>query len=149
MSMLQRTVAAQWGTQGLDFVLLLLAEDVVRHAPSSARNDFARVVPEQALTPAQYEELKGRVLAVLPGTAFGVSDMDTLCRLVSDMDTLCRLVSDYLAEVERGDAEGQTRILAEIRRGQPDDPHAVREITLELAVLYSPDAHSPPSPPAT
>ncbi|AVZ70968.1 hypothetical protein SLUN_00500 [Streptomyces lunaelactis] len=131
-------VEARWGAQGLDHMLLLLAEDIVQHAAISARNPFARVVPEQALTPDQLEAARERVL----GEPEPVSD-------ASDSATLCERVAAYLNAVQRDDTDGQKRVLTQIRNGRPGDLYAVREITLELAALYSPDAHTPPTPPPT
>jgi hypothetical protein len=137
--LLQRTVDRKWGAQGLDFVLLLLAQEVVQHADGSVRNAFAKVIPEKVLDRVQYEELTARLLA--PHAEAESS--------VSDINMLCQVVADYLNAVQRDDVDEQDRIVSPHRHGQPGDLATVREIVLELAALHSPSAQAPPSPPAT
>ncbi|MFD4243693.1 hypothetical protein ACFWP3_19160 [Streptomyces sp. NPDC058525] len=133
-----RTVVSRWGSLGADHVLFLLAEDIVENAGSNARNAFARVTADTAFTPAQFEAMRERIISPTQRRASGTSRGDVVFELVAA----------FLNAVQRVDAEGQARVLSQLRRGEPGDHDAARDILLELAALHSPAAQTPPSPPA-
>lgn len=117
------------GRQGIDQVLLILAEEVLAHAPDHSRNKFARVVPETALDRDAYDQLRQRVSTLNAHAALGG---------VSDMDVLCHWAAAYLNAVQRDDPSQQCRVLSEVNESKPADRRAVHEIILGLASRFAP-----------
>ncbi|KIZ15719.1 hypothetical protein [Streptomyces natalensis] len=136
--LLHRNVRSAWGCGGLDYLLHLLAEDIVLHAGASARTPYAKVVPEAALPPARYQDLTRRFSGHQEEGAEN-----------SGMEALCQMAAAYLNAVQRGEVDTEAGLLEQIRKGSPGDEDAIHAIVREIAALHVPAAQQSPKPPTS
>ncbi|MFE3608371.1 hypothetical protein [Streptomyces goshikiensis] len=129
---LLKAVALGWGEQGMDHVMFLLAQDVVEHAPSAARNAFAKVTADAALGTSDREALECRLReGGLPEGA--------------DMDALYTLAEKYLDAVWRDEPADRQRVVSRLRAS--GRLPAARMIVLAMAAIHAPEAGARPTPP--
>ena len=127
-------VFTRYGEAGVAVLMAASAEEIIQHAPASVRNPYARVQPELALTPDEFQVIVHRILSDWAGDS---------TRAPATEEQHYRAVAHYLTAVQRQDVDAVNQLVQLIgRQGHPTDFPVLYDTLRVIATRCSPLANA-------